>query len=105
MLATAGFDVLLEDPLVLVTENSVCANDEGNQTSETVFNLMELRTTVGLALAELLSTKDSSSLKLSVVVGTGITSSLFKQLKSILTGLSSETFSTGQSLVSIAFFP
>ena len=105
MLATAGFDVLLEDPLVLVTENSVCANDEDNKTSETVFNLMELRTTVGLALAELLSTKDSSSLKLSVVVGTGITSSLFKQLKSILTGLSSETFSTGQSLVSIAFFP
>ena len=65
---------------------------------------MELRTTVGVALAELLATEDSSSLKLSIVVGTGMTSTLFKQLKSILMGLSSETFSTGQSLVNVASF-
>ena len=104
MLATAGFDVLLEDPLVLVTEDSVCSDNEDNETSDTVFNLMELRTTVGVALAELLATEDSSSLKLSVVVGTGMTSTSFKQLKSILMGLSSETFSTGQSLVNVASF-
>ena len=61
----------------------------------TVFNLMELQATVGVALAELLATEGSPSLKLSVVVGTGMTLSLFKQLKSILTGLSSETFLTG----------
>ena len=42
MLAAAGFDVLLEDPLVLVTEDSVCIDDEDNKTSDTVFNLMEL---------------------------------------------------------------
>ena len=104
MLATAGFDVLLEDPLVLVTEDSVCSDNEDNETSDTVFNLMELRTTVGVALAELLATEDSSSLKLSVVVGTGMTSSLFKKLKSILMRLSSETFSTGQALVNVASF-
>ena len=52
----------------------------------TVFNLMELQATVGVALAELLATEGSPSLKLSVVVGTGMTS-LFKQLKSILTGV------------------
>ena len=104
MLATAGFDVLLEDPLVLVTEDSVCSDNEDNETSDTVFNLMEPQTTVGVALAELLATEDCSSLKLSVVVGTEMTSSLFKQLKSILMGLSSETFSTGQSLVNVASF-
>ena len=32
MLATAGFDVLLEDSLVLVTEDSVCGEDEDNET-------------------------------------------------------------------------
>ena len=42
---------------------------------------MELQTTVGVALVELLATKGSSSLKLSVMVGTGMASSLFKQLK------------------------
>ena len=44
MLAAAGFDVLLEDLLVLVTEDSVtvCVDDEDNKTSDTVFNLMEL---------------------------------------------------------------
>ena len=47
---------------------------------------MELQATVGVALAELLATEGSPSLKLSVVVGTGMTS-LFKQLKSILTGV------------------
>ena len=91
----------------MVTGNSVYGDDEGNKTSDTVFNSMELLTPVGVALAELLellTTERSSSLKLSVVVGTGITSSLFKQLKSILTGLSSETFSTGQSFVNTASF-
>ena len=85
MLAMAGFDVLLEDSLVLLTEDSVCGDNEDNKT-DTVFNLMELLTTVGLALAELLATKGSSLLKLSVMVGTGVTLPLFKQL--ILTGLS-----------------
>ena len=47
---------------------------------------MELLTTVGLVLAELLAIKGSSLLKLSVMVGTGVTLPLFKQL--ILTGLS-----------------
>ena len=61
-------------------------------------------TTVGVALAELLATEGSSSLKLSVVVGTGMTSSLFKQLKSILMGLPSEMLSTGQSFVNTASF-
>ena len=103
MLATAGFDVLLEYSMVLVTEDSVCGDDE-DKTSDTVFNSMELLTTVSVALAELLATKASSSLKLSIVVGTGMTLSLFKQLKSILTGLSSETFSLGQSLVNAASF-
>ena len=95
MLATAGFDVLLEDSLVLVTEDSVCNDDEGNKISDTVFNLMELQTIVGVALAELLATKSSSTLKLPVVVVTGTISSLFKQLRSILMGLLYETFSTG----------
>ena len=104
MLATAGFDVLLEDSLVLVTEDSVCSDDEDNKTSYTVFNSMELLTTVGVALAELLATEGSSSLKLSVVVRTGMASSLFKQLKSILMGLPSETLSTGQSFVNTASF-
>ena len=104
MLATAGFDVLLEDSLVLVTEDSVCGEDEDNETSDKVFNLMELLTALGVALVELLATKGSSSLKLSVVVGTGMTLSLFKQLKSILIGLSSETFSTGQLFVNLASF-
>ena len=88
MLATADFDVLLEDSLVLVTEDSVCNDDEGNKISDTVFNLMELQTIVGVALAELLATKSSSTLKLPVVVVTGMISSLFKQLRSILMGLS-----------------
>ena len=92
----------------MVTGNSVYGDDEGNKTSDTDFNSMELLTPVGVALAELLelltTTERSSSLKLSVVVGTGITLSLFKQLKSILTGLSSETFSTGQSFVNTASF-
>ena len=48
---------------------------------------MELQATVGVALAELLATEGSPSLKLSFVVGTGMTLSLFKQLKSILTGV------------------
>ena len=47
---------------------------------------MELLTTVGLVLAELLAIEGSSLLKLSVMVGTGVTLPLFKQL--ILTGLS-----------------
>ena len=85
MLAMAGFDVLLEDSLVLLTEDSVCGDNEDNKT-DTVFNLMELLTTVGLALAELLATEGSSLLKLSVMVGKGVTLPLFKQL--ILTGLS-----------------
>ena len=63
---------------------------------------MELLTTVGLVLAELLAIKGSSLLKLSVIVGTGVTLPLFKQL--ILTGLSWETFSTGQSFVNTASF-
>ena len=85
MLAMAGFDVLLEGSLVLLTEDSVCGDNEDNKT-DTVFNLMELLTTVGLALAELLATEGSSLLKLSVMVGKGVTLPLFKQL--ILTGLS-----------------
>ena len=104
MLATAGFDVLLEDLLVFVTEDFVCNDDEDNKKSDTVFNLMELQTTLVIVLAELLATKDSSSLKLSVVVVTGMISSLFKQLRSILTGLSYETFSTGRSFVISASF-
>ena len=56
---------------------------------------MELQATVGVALAELLATEGSPSLKLSVIVGTGMTLSLFKQLKSILTGLSAKTLLTG----------
>ena len=44
---------------------------------------MELLITVGVVLAELLATDGSSSLKLSVVVATGMTSSSLKQLKSI----------------------
>ena len=101
MLAMAGFDVLLVDSLVLLTEDSVCGDNEDNKT-DTVFNSMELLTTVGVALAELLATEGSSSLKLSVMVGTGVTLPLFKQL--ILTGLSRETFSTGQSFVNTASF-
>ena len=85
MLAMAGFDVLLEGSLVLLTEDSVCGDNEDNKT-DTVFNLMELLTTLGLALAELLATEGSSLLKLSVMVGKGVTLPLFKQL--ILTGLS-----------------
>ena len=85
MLAMAGFDVLLEGSLVLLTEDSVCGDNEDNKT-DTVFNLMELLTTVGLALAELLATEGSSLLKLSVMVRKGVTLPLFKQL--ILTGLS-----------------
>ena len=104
MLATAGFDVLLEDSLVLVTEDSVCNDDEGNKISDTVFNLMELQTIVGVALAELLATKSSSTLKLPVVVVAGMISSLFKQLRSILMGLSYETFSTGWSFFTAASF-
>ena len=96
MLAAVCFDVLLEDPLVLGTEDSVCGDNEDDKTSDTAFNLMELRTTVGAALAELLSTEG--------VVGTGMTLPLFKQLKSILTGLSSKTFSPGQSLDNTASF-
>ena len=46
MLATAGFDVLLENSLVLVTEDPVCGDDEDNKTSDTIFNSMELLTTV-----------------------------------------------------------
>ena len=84
MLAMAGFDVLLEGSLVLLTEDSVCGDNEDK--TDTVFNLMELLTTVGLALAELLATEGSSLLKLSVMVGKGVTLPLFKQL--ILTGLS-----------------
>ena len=66
---------------------------------------MELGTTAGVALMELLATEGSSSLKLSVMVGTRMTLSLIKQLKSILTGLSSEMFPTGQSLVNKTSFP
>ena len=82
----------------------VLNGDDEDKTSDTVFNSMELRTTVSVALAKLLATKARSSLKLSIVVETGMTLSLFKQLKSILTGLSSETFSSGQSLVNTASF-
>ena len=82
----------------------LCSDDEDNKPSDTVFNSVELLTTAGVALAELLAT-EGSSLKLSVMVGTGTTLSFFKQLKSILTGLSSETFSIGQSFVNTASFP
>ena len=42
MLATAGVDVLLEYSMVLVTEDSVCGDDE-DKTSDTVFNNCKCR--------------------------------------------------------------